>query len=60
MNTQGRPRTTPGGLHPVIAYIDNETFTKLESVRGRIPRSAFVSDILSELFEDVKTNEPTI
>lgn len=43
---------THGNKIIISVYVDGETFDKIEKVRGRIPRSAFVSDILSEVMEE--------
>lgn len=41
-------------LKPVMAYVDVETYNKIEAARKRISRSAFVANILTDIFSDVE------
>jgi hypothetical protein len=41
-------------LRPVMAYVDLETYNKIEAARKRISRSAFVANILTDVFADVE------
>ena len=42
-------------LKPVMAYVDVETYNKIETARKRISRSAFVANILTDVFTDFET-----
>jgi hypothetical protein len=53
-----RPKTTTGDLVPITTYVDEDTFQRIETVRGKVPRSAFISDVLSELLEEVPLDVP--
>jgi len=44
-------------LRQVMTYVDIETFYKLERVRKRTSRSAFVANILEEVFSHVELVE---
>ncbi|WIM42683.1 hypothetical protein [Methanosarcina mazei] len=44
-------------LRPVMAYVDVETYNKIEAARKRISRSAFVANILTDVFADFDTPE---
>ena len=41
-------------LKPVMAYVDVETYNKIEATRKHISRSAFVANILMDVFSDVE------
>jgi len=44
-------------LKPVMAYVDVETYNKIEAARKRISRSAFVANILTDVFSDFDAPE---
>lgn len=48
--------TTKNGLKQVVTYVDPETFQKLELARGFCSRSAFVGNVLTEVFENFPIN----
>lgn len=41
-------------LRMVATYIDVETYNKIEATRRHISRSAFVANILTDVFQDVE------
>lgn len=40
-----------GNKNPVMLYFDDQTFNKIEVLRGKIPRSTFLTDIIKEKIE---------
>lgn len=40
------------GLKQVVTYVEPATFEKLERARGFCSRSAFVGNVLTEVFEN--------
>lgn len=44
------------GLKQVVTYVDPETFEKLEIARGFCSRSAFIGNVLTEVFENFPIN----
>lgn len=41
-------------LRPVMAYVDIETYKKIEDARSHVSRSAFVANVLEIAFDDYR------
>lgn len=39
---------TYGSKYPVVAYVDDITLKKLEETRGKVPRAAYLEDMIKE------------
>jgi len=44
-------------LRQIVTYVDFETFNRIEEVRGRYSRSAFVASVLADVFEGIPEQE---
>ncbi|HEY3362658.1 MAG TPA: hypothetical protein VGK06_12815 [Methanosarcina sp.] len=49
-------------LRLIATYVDVETYNKIEATRRHISRSAFVANVLTDVFSDVEIshNVPSI
>jgi len=41
-----------GELIRIATYVDKETYARMNRARGRISKSAFVANVLAEVFEN--------
>jgi hypothetical protein len=42
-------KSMSGNKYPVTAYVDTETFLKIEEMRGDVPRSAFLGKLITKI-----------